>query len=338
MGNHPIIDSARMSRFASSATWASGLSDALAAIYPSGVLASLADVVENEWAGVTPPSGCASITRHTISEPGGRAGGSVVYSHVLLPDAVARGQCVVVLPGHSPWLDDYCSANQGNLIPLLLAAGYHVLAVDMPNYGLQPLQAVVINGTLSTMGSKNSQHAPSAFGVGPYTGPALVRLYTDHIIRSMNQVTDDLGITDFALVGHSGGGATASLLAPIESRFSVVHLLQGGTNSDAITGVWTEWELYDRNELNTALRGGYKIAAAFSAAFPGRLTVLHSADADEYFLDQHIAWATWTENMRMWFGLAGIAALTEYHRKTTGTHNIDATQAAYVVNHLLANF
>jgi hypothetical protein len=40
----------------------------------------------------------------------------------------------------------------------------------------------------------------------------------------------------------------------------------------------------------------------------------------------------------MWHAQAGIGSTFSFYRKTTGTHNIDATQATYLLGHLQANF
>lgn len=325
-------------RYNTPSYWTAGRAAIMAAVYPDGALTSLVDVVEPEWAGISLPSGCASITRYTVTEPGGRSGGSGAYVHRLNPTAAALEKCVIFCAGHvTAWNVEYCSSTDGNIIPALLAAGYHVLAVDLPNFGLQPLQAVVINGSLRTMGGKNLYHQPDQLA-GPWSGPSLVRLYTDHIIRAMNQITEDLGISIFGLLGHSGGASTAAMVACTDVRPSVVHFIQStGYVTTPASGVQYEYETWSGNDVQTAVHGNANEQKAFAMAVPGRRTVQHFADADEFSGDQHLLWQQWVEQLTTWIGNAAAGTNVAGYRKTTGAHNIDATQTAWIVAHLQAH-
>ena len=327
-----ILDPARRQVQTTAAYLNARLTAALAAVYPGGALTSLVDTVEPAWAGVAAPSGCASITRYTVTNPGGRSGGTAIYAHLLNPSAAALGKCVVWNAGHVGWWDTYCTSTEANVIPQLLAAGYHVLAVDMPNYGLQPQQAVVLNGSLVTMPSHASGHIPGTVPP-PWDTPSLVRLYTDHIVRGMNQITHDLGITTFALIGHSGGGCAATLLAPLESRFKIVHLLQGSPYATEPSHDSSDYESYGLNDCWYGLVAmTYQGAATYSAMGTGRLLVLHD---DGYFVgDQSALWMAWQDRSNIWYAMSGVGGNVTFRQKLSVTHSIDQPQVDFILAHL----
>lgn len=316
--------------------WAAKQAAMMAAVYPGGKPTSGVDVVEPGWTGLSPlPPECASITRYTVTEPGGRNGGTVAYCHLMAPSAIPNGKFVAHLAGHGATSLHYLLRDGSSVILRALAAGFHVLAVDLPNYGWQPQpQVVVINGTTLTQ-TPSTWHAPNGMDP-PYDSPSLVRLYTDHIIRSMNQVDADYAPSSWSAVGHSGGGDTLTLLAALESRFRVVHFCQanGYVEQYPIGGSFN-YESWGLNDIYAVVRGSYKDVAVACSAFPGRTAVLHSADADEYGGDQSPLWLSWIGEVQPW--LRSIPGASISYRHWDSGHNFQSPQAAWIVAHLVAN-
>jgi pimeloyl-ACP methyl ester carboxylesterase len=333
-------------RFREASYWATGKAAIMAAVYPDGLPTTAVDTVADDWTGVDPlPAGCKSITNYTVTEPGGRADGSSANAQLLHPEATPLDECVVFSAGHADWTVAYAGAMESHVVEVLLDAGFPVLIFDMPNYGLQPEQKVLINGAIRIRSGKNSYHLP-ADTPAPWDGPSMVRLYTDHVIRAMNTVTRDLGITRFAFVGHSGGGATGSLLCPLEPRFRVVHLMSGGAFTWGPTYSYViDYETWSGNDVCLAVGGGatYKELCLFSAAFDGRVTVVHVCAEDPYFGPGTAGHKEYLDATRGWIEGNFPGAKISYYEKTDHTsgvdpyHSITTSQAAYVVQHLLAN-
>jgi pimeloyl-ACP methyl ester carboxylesterase len=324
------------------AYWSAKRAAMLASVYPSGLPAALPDVTTTNWAGHGKPTECASITRYETTSPGGRSGGTSAYVHRLNPVAAPVAKCLVFHTGHgthdaSGWWQNFCASDGSSIIRLMLAEGWTVLAVDLPNYGDQPTpQIAVVNGATVTQTSYLF-HAPR-LSTWPIDAPTPTRLYTDHVIAAMNAVAVETPSTRFALAGHSGGGNVAALLAGLDSRYVQVHHLQSHDYTTEPSGQYTDWEGYSSSELGlaasrrsiTALR--LDLMAA-TACFPGRTSYVHFADNDGDYGDHHAEWIEWIAQMRPWAKNVG-AELIGY-RKTTGVHDIDATQASYVRARLL---
>lgn len=339
---NPVLYDARMS----ASYWTGKRAAALAAIYPSGVPATYPDTTTPNWdqtpMWVKPLAGLASVTRYTVTNAGGRSGGTPIYAHLLLPSAPFAGRCLVFHAGHGDdtqlhggWSSlDYVASDGSSVILRMLARGWLVLAVDLPNYGLQPLpQAAVINGALVAQ-NEWFFHTPR-LSAEPFDAPSITRLYTDHVIIAMNRVSADYPGIGFDLLGHSGGGAAMAMLATVESRFRQVHLCQGGRMWYVESGEPFDWEGYTANDVMTATQngagGGYHDEVAVGATFPNRLTVVHAADADEYYGDDHSAWFDWITSVAPWIvGATNATSTLYFHRKLTGAHAIDAPQAAWI--------
>lgn len=337
-----IVSPSVRQQFATAAYWTNARSRVMSAIYPAGLPSSLpVVVVETDFA---PPSGAAGVWRGTIADAGGRAGGSEIRVWIASPTVAPLGKCVVFGAGHlaAGWDISYTNPDPGQagIISAILAAGYHVLVADLPNYGRQIQQKAVVNGTLYSTTSAQYYHLPLIGGVDnyiptPWNSPSLVRLYTDHFSIGMNWVEQNLGISQFALVSHSGGAAATVMLAGLEPRFRVVHLLQGGTPSSSISGSLTDYETFMANDFYTALQGTYGLATCLSGAYPGRVTVVHSALQDQFLGGQGAEWDAFADNARFWLGQI---AASYSHQSWNTNHSISPAQRDFVVEHLRANF
>ena len=343
----PIIGS----RLNNNAAWWLALRAACkASVYTAGaVIATEADTTA-EWE-YDLPTGCDSITRYVTNEPGGRSGGSVAYADFCFPLATPVNKCLVFLGGHiqaTTWDAFYCNADGSSIILRMLAAGWHVLAVDEPGYGRQPHpQIVVLNGTPRTVNDGGGHPYFDGFGDG---GPNPNRIFTDHIIRAMTSITADIGITRFSLVGHSGGAMCTAILAACEDRFRVVHWLQGGNWAGA--GSDTDIEGWYGNTMMTPACGGDSTPRlglgtpaliAPSAAVANRITVVSYAPSDEYFGGSLATWQAWQAQVGAWLDSSLGAKLSLYVKTgqevgdITPYHTPDPTQAAMVAASLIAN-
>jgi pimeloyl-ACP methyl ester carboxylesterase len=256
--------------------------------------------------------------------------------HLCEPSAAPVGRCLLFLGGHATtgWNVFYCNPDGSSVILRMLAAGWHVAVADMPNYGLQPTQAVVINGQLETIAAKNTFHMPSG-ETPPFDAPPMIRLFLDHLILACNWIQANV-TTHMHLAGVSGGGATATQLAAIDDRFETVNLMQFGdpgltAGSLADTESWTQNDLYVAATNQTI-----SDMAVIASAVTGRDTVFHSADADEYLADIHVEWESVVSNWAPVI-LRDFGGTLEFYRKTTGTHSIDAAQAAWLESYLVAH-
>jgi len=281
------------------------------------------------------PTGCASITKLSFNSPGGRSGGTPATAHVCVPTAAPIRKALVFLGGHSVtgWNVFYCNADGSSVILRMLARGWHVICVDMPNYGIQDTQRVVVNGTPATMAQHHTWHIPYGL-TPPFDGPPMLRLFLDHIIQTTTWALSNVCNT-VCLAGVSGGGATANLLGAIDDRFRVVELMQFG-NPTIGAGSVGDQESWTANDLMVAATNKTLAElAVITAAVTGRRTVLQTADSDEYLGDIHLNWesvvANWAPQILAEFG----GVLTSYHR--AGAHSIDATQAAWIESDLVAH-
>ena len=319
-----------------------------AALYSGGVLpTALPDAVEVNWSGVTLPPGCASITRLRMDNPGGRIGTSL-YAHLFNPYAPV-GRCLDFSCGHAGWNDFYIQQDGSSIALRMLTHGWHVLIVDMPNYGMQPNQFTTVNGVTQTR-PLNSYYVP--YGVAPpFDGPPIMRLFLDYFVVSTNWILSNV-CDHVYLAGVSGGGQIAMQLATIDDRFKIVHIMQGFLPSSATgfydAGPYNDPDILGACDNDILLIAGYGYArpgttvpgedsVLCSACVPGRITVVHAADADEYNGDKHLQWANFISVMGGWPAANYQGASLSFYRKTTGTHSIDSTQAAWVEAHLLAN-
>lgn len=293
----------------------------------------LPDTIELNWDAGYIPTGASHMHRYTITNPGGRTGGSVAYGHLLTPTIAPVGKLLVWLAGHSTtgWSNYYGQDDGTSILTRMLARGWHVLGFDLPNYGYNPTQAVVINGSLVTQ-TKNTNHAPKG-STAPFDGPPIIRLTLDPIIACFNRVTTDFTFTTIALAGQSGGGSTATLVASVMDRPNIVHYIQFGQPS-ITTDDASEWEQTSINELRAAATNGtIGDTALLGASAANRITVMHAADADEYVGDKHLAWEAITARWAPMIAREFNGSLS-FYRKTTGAHGIDATQAAWIETHL----
>ena len=322
--------------------WANRRSRVRSNIYPDGPLTTLPDSSEvNPFAPL--PAGCSQIVRYVTDAPGGRTGGTALQADLAIPSVAPVGKCLVFMCGHSlgTWVDSYCLTDGSSVILRMLACGWYVLCLDLPGLGFQPTpQVVVING--STVTPNPTDNYTSAYADG---GPSPNRIFFDHIIRAMNQITATYGITKFALAGHSGGACTAAMLACIESRFSVVHLMSGGWY---VYTVPTQIESDNLNPAFAAAAPGttpaLNLIYMVGAALPGRITVVHSCPTDDQYnhsgdqgLQEYNWWANWVPMVQHYFGNWASVTLFTKMGFDGSYHAPDPVQAAWIEAHLLAN-
>jgi hypothetical protein len=255
-------------------------------------------------------------------------------------------KCLVYYSGHNSggnnWITVDCDPTdtaQASLPLRMLAQGWHILMCELPNYGLQPAQVVVADGT-TYYEVHQTYHFPNILGrtpTDPENTPSITRLYTDAPIRAMNQFAQDYGYVPSCLFGISGGGATAAYLAAVEPRLTSIQVAQGGTYALAYS--WSDWETTVVSDVMRGAQGVYKDLLAVDASFPGRDMHFHTADADE-FMDPTGAdiqnWIEWTHIASAWLTGSGLPPLV-HHRKTTGGHGVDATQAEWVRDYLVTH-
>lgn len=342
--------------------WAAKRMAVLAAVYPDGALTGFPDVIEENWGATAVPGvidtefgdieipGLASITRYTLTNSGGRSGGTPSYCHFLIPMATPVNKCLLFHAGHgtaeSAWHGWSGTAYIGDIsysfILRMLARGWHVLAVDLPNYGLQPKpQTAVVNGSLSTQ-TNYYHHVPRGIA-GPYDAPSITRLYTDHTILAMNQIDADHPGIKWALAGHSGGAAVGAILSALDSRFLAFHSVQSSAaNPNSSYGTSDCWEGYAETDIGIAAHFG-KVnnlpdIVRVGSSFPSRKTVMHVADADYGDLgypEEERKFHEWVTNTGCWWQDVGSSMI--YYHKTEGDHWPDEAQAAYIEAHLVAN-
>lgn len=325
--------------------WAAKREACLAAVYPT---TPALEVTKEMWTHARLADVPLSASwRYVCAEPGGRSGGSVAYVHRLDPiTPAASPRCLVFHAGHGyndpvygGWSGSLYMGDDGSsVVRRMLSRGWYVLAVDLPNYGLQPLpQSAIINGALVTQTAWSS-HAPKG-SVAPFGGPSITRLYTDHVLAAMDAMAAELPGMRFALVGHSGGGAAAQLLAGVDDRFVQVHLLQSMTASPSYVGSADEWEYYVGSDIRAAAQyvpgqGGSHDLTEVAATVPGRTVYVHAGDADEYEGDQHVYWSEFCANRNAWVSTASAGSSLRFVRWSSG-HNPTAPQAAFVEAELL---
>jgi hypothetical protein len=315
-------------------------------VYPSGLPTSLVDSTATNPFSPSLLPGCSHVRRYVVDEPGGRSGGSPLYADLCAPTVPAVGKCLVFMAGHiqtlegnpMPWRDAYALNDGTSPILRMLARGWHVLAMDMPGLGDQPVdQVVVIGGSPVSIGQTHGYSGGFSDG-----GPNPNRIFLDHAIRGMNQVTESFGITDFAIGGHSGGADTAAMLGMVEDRFKVVHLMSGGWYSETLPDAhiegWNANPTIYYASLGTAAAVQWMFTVA--AALTGRVTVAHSSPTDtqyNYLGDggarEFAYWQEWTPRVQQYLGSWASVALYQ----KAGGHDPDAAQAAFIESHLLTN-
>jgi len=293
------------------------------------------DVVAPNWGGTALPQGCTSITNLTITNPGGRTGGTSISAQLLVPTATPVGKCLLFCCGHAGWPDFYVATDGSSIVVRMLALGWHILIADMPNYGLQPTQVVVINGATVTQ-TNSDNYAPKG-STKPFDAPNVGRLFFDHLIIACNWVAANV-TNKLYLAGVSGGGSTCLQLACLDDRFKIVHTLQGNGPIDFWNSETTSWIDWTHNDVYVAGSSNLstEMLALTAAAVPGRISVIHSADADEYHGDQHLIWENWMDTVAPWVAMSFAGSSLAYHRKA-GAHSIDSAQAAWVEAHFVAN-
>jgi predicted alpha/beta-hydrolase family hydrolase len=320
------------------AYWAAKRAAVLAAVYPGGFPTALVDLVEDfaMGAGGTPDES-SEVMRYTVASPGGRSGGSPSYAYLFVPKVDMCGKCHVFLGGHAPnGIEEYLHTEEYRMIDALLALGWLVVGIDMPNFGpWQPAQVVVANGTTYAQ-TKNVQHFPTGAPTSTPTGePSYTRLYTDHVILAVNQIVEDYGISRFSLSGHSGGGQWASMVAALDSRYRDVQILQGMDYTVAQAGNPVEWETWTEKEDAVAAQhiahGGQKDLIAVGASFPGRSTVCHTGPSEDAGLTTEANLTEWAARVNVWLKTSTGSEL-EYRRKQSAGHAIAADQG--IVEHL----
>jgi hypothetical protein len=99
---HTLVSPRHVNRWnvRATAAFASLRQSFVAAIYPGGKLTGVVTAKQDNWPGAALPAGCASITRYTVANPGGRVCADPVYTYLMHPIAAANGQCLVWLSGH----------------------------------------------------------------------------------------------------------------------------------------------------------------------------------------------------------------------------------------------
>ena len=299
----PLVSPWQKTRWNADAVgWAAMRAILLGYAYPAGFPTTLVDTIETAQTTFTTsipttPSldGITiNVDRYTIAAPGGRSGGTPLYAWLVPPIVPAVGKLFVWLAGHithsSSWKISY-----GGTISRALALGYHVLAIDMPDHGLQPNpQQIVIAGTLTTVVGHNYAALDSD------GGPPSVRMFADNIIRATNQAIHDLAPTDLFLGGHSGGGWSAYLIGALDGRFSHVYPAQGGVpicTQTTPTFPATDWEQDWISPLYAIAGGDVGWLLSLAASWPGRRLYCGSADPDSEF------------------PTCSYAQLTEYHER-----------------------
>lgn len=296
--------------------------------------------VEENWSGISPPTGCSSVTNLTFANPGGRPGSSITVQ-VLNPSVAPVGKALLHICGHAGgaggWTSYYVDGDGSSVVLRMLARGWHVLIADLPNYGLQPTQATMYYREpvvgIMTM-TKDTLHVPNGYWTAD-GGPSFNRLFFDHLVGAINWAQGAGSIGDVtSVIGHSGGGGVLRQFAAVEERPRVWHLMQG---MHAMSQSAATYDLESANTSDVEIACGVDLVRGYAvmdmvpmwATVSGRITVIHSADADEYNGDQHL---TYEQLVALW-GPRVPGSLT-FYRKTTGSHMIDATQAAWVENHL----
>lgn len=302
----------------------------LALCYPNGLPTNGVDAVEPGYSGLTLPTGCASMSRYTITSPGQRPGGDPQYTYLLYPTAVARNELVVWLAGHVGW-SGYNIVDEGYTIPSLLAAGYHALVCDMPGfaYATNPVGSHIVKGgtwsysagTWSCTGGTLTEYpniSAHGYDFDSDGGPLAALQYFHHAYVSTTTAVASLNPGRTLLAGHSGGGAAACYLGAIDSRFTVncinvpgapysqTHSLQSPVDYES----YLLSAVYTKTPCAIDLWGVMRIAASW----PGRTTDLVSSLNDEYWPPSDLT--RWYEDAE---------AITDHTRRggATFTHWLD---------------
>lgn len=278
-------------------------------LYPHGLPTDGVDVIEPGFTGFLPlPDECASLTRYTVSAPGQRPGGDPQHTYLFYPKSNVRGELVVWMCGHSG-TGLYLTRDEGPTIPMLLAAGYHVLSCDQPGFDwlTGPVGAyVVVGGTWSY--SANSWHnvggTPTWFYEHNHNflgdgGPLAMLQYVHHVIVSTTTAVASLNPARTLLAGHSGGGVCGHVVAALDNRFTTFCSVCPGLpyNQYYSFGSATDWETYLITEpfINPPYTIDIWGSLRLAMSVPGRRTDVVSALNDEYWFFRDIA--QWYEDV-----------------------------------------
>jgi len=268
----------------------------IALMYPNGLPTNGVDSSVVGYSGRTLPTGCASITQYTIASPGQRSGGDPQHTYLMYPAGTPRNELVVFMCGHSG-ISVYCTADEGNTIPSLLAAGYHVLACDTAafDWALGPIGShVVVGGTWTysagswhNSGGTLTHFTEHEFNFGADGGPLAMLQFVHHVIVSTTTAIATLSPGRVLLAGHSGGGVCGHVVAALDTRFSVFC-----SNCPALPynqyrnyGNPADWEVYLVTEpyVNAPYMIDIWGALHLAASVQGRRTDVVSALNDEYW-------------------------------------------------------
>jgi hypothetical protein len=204
---------------------------------------SLPATMPDVTAGVAFPAGADDIDRDDVE--------SVDLLYATISDSPLRGRSflfhpavknentdrvVIVHQGHARTLE----AGVGKTAGHLLHRGFTVVAMAMPLYGWNGLDAAIFNS-----------HDAMFASADPADG-SIFRPFFEPVVQNVNLVLATMpGLRDISMIGLSGGGWTTALMAAVDPRISLTIQVAGSVP----LYVWDDarWPSGDREQWHTPM-------------------------------------------------------------------------------------
>lgn len=146
--------------------------------------------------------------------------GFVARAHYLVP-TTANGRLAIYQEGHDGSFRDHARAT----LEAFLAAGFAVLALDMPMRGLNSWPTLIDVPEIGPVPFGSDSHWNLALLESADFAP--VRLFLDPILRGLNYLEQHYGRRPTIMLGISGGGWTTTVYAALDMRITRSYPVAG---------------------------------------------------------------------------------------------------------------
>lgn len=227
------------------------------------------------------------MDRYTFGNLAGRGG--TAYAYLFYPTAAAVGALIVSHQGHKESYDGDNVGDGGRTLEntqFWLAAGYHVLSIDMPvtaSPGRQPNPlTLTVNGAATSMTSHGSFNV---LDTATDNGTTSLAPFLEPVIRGINQALTDLPSYPVYMLGLSGGGWSTEFAAALDTRIRNRYCVFGSCPWEILPAVNNsdpnDWENYNQNPAY--LRGGWHGVRYALGGDHGRRAISIWSDGDPDF-------------------------------------------------------